>query len=109
MANVRNEIFEKIKGVTMSDKLRNIAIRESHNIESLLLLVARSQLRWFGHVNKMPQERLPKQNLYAEVSRKRPVGRQQTRLVDYIKAHGWNHYGLCPNAICFVGSRSVAA
>ena len=52
---------QKIKGVTMFDKLRNTAIRESLNIELLLLRIERSQLKWFGYVSRMPHERLPKQ------------------------------------------------
>ena len=67
-------VLRKLKGVTMFDKLRKTAIRESLNIELLLFWIEKSQLRWFGHANKMPQERLHKQILCAEVSGKRPVG-----------------------------------
>ena len=73
--------LRKIKGGTMFNNHRNTAIRESLDIESLLL-IERSQLRWFGHVSKMPHERLSKQ---AKVSGKRPVGRPRTRWLDYIK------------------------
>ena len=41
------------------------AIHNSLNAESLLLRIERSKLRWFGHVSRMPQERLPKQALSA--------------------------------------------
>ena len=60
--------LQKIKGVTMFHKLRNTAIRESFNFESLILRIKRPQLRWFGHVSKMPHERFFKQTLYAELS-----------------------------------------
>ena len=89
--------FRKIKGVTMFDKHHNTAIRESLNSESLLFRIERSQLRWFGHVSRMPQERLSKQTLYAEVSGKRPVGRPRTRWLDYIENLGWNSLGLRPS------------
>ena len=46
---------------TMLEKNRNTAIRESLNIESLLLQIERSQHRWLGHVIKTPRERLFKQ------------------------------------------------
>ena len=36
--------FQNIKGVTMFDKHRNTAIRESLNIELLLLWIEKSQL-----------------------------------------------------------------
>ena len=52
----------------MYDKHRNTAIRESLGIESPLLQIKRSQLRWFGHGSRMPQGRLFKQTLYSEVS-----------------------------------------
>ena len=64
--------LQKIKGVTMFGKLRNTAIRESLDVDSLLLPIERSPLRWFGHVRRMPHERLPKQTLYAK-----SVGRGQ--------------------------------
>ena len=67
--------LQKIKGVTMFAKHRNTAIRESLDIESLLLRIEISQLRWFGHVSRMPHERLPNQTLYVKVSGKRLVGR----------------------------------
>ena len=54
--------LRKIKGVTMPDKLSDAAIRESLNIESLLLQIDGSQLRCFGHVSRMPHKRLPNQN-----------------------------------------------
>ena len=66
----------------MFDKHRNTAIRESFDMESLLLRIERSQIPWFGSVNRMPHERLPKQTLYAKVSGKRPVERPRTRWLD---------------------------
>ena len=72
-------------------------IRKSLNIEPLLLRIERSQLRWFGHVSRMPQERLPKQALHAKANGRRPVGRPRTRWTDYIEDLGWNRLGLRPS------------
>ena len=47
----------------MFNKIHEIAIRESFNIDSLLFRFEKSQLRWFGHVIRMPPKRLPKQTL----------------------------------------------
>ena len=51
--------LRRIEGVTLFNKVRSSKIRKPLNIESLLLRILRSQLRWFGRVSRMPQERLP--------------------------------------------------
>ena len=66
--------LRRIEGVTLFNKVRSSEIRKSLNIEPLLLRIERSQLRWFGHVSRMPQERLPKQALLAKANGRRPVG-----------------------------------
>ena len=45
----------------------------------------------------LPRERLPKRTLYAKTNGKRPVGRLQTRRLDYIKELGWNRLRLRPS------------
>ena len=56
-----SRFLRRIEGVTLFNKVRSSEIRKSLNIEPLLLRIERSPLRWFGHVSRMPQERLPKQ------------------------------------------------
>ena len=52
---------------------------------TLLKLVA--QLRWTGHVTRMPDERLPKKILYGELQvGKRSHGCQKKRYKDTLKA-----------------------
>ena len=70
--------LRKIEGVTLFNKVRSPEIRKSLNIQPLLLRIERSQLRWFGHVSRMPQERLPKQALLAKANWRRPVRRPKT-------------------------------
>ena len=53
-------------------------IRKSLKVKPLLLPTERLQLRWFGHVSGMPQEKHPKQALLAKTNGKRPVGRPTT-------------------------------
>ena len=77
--------------------MRCSEIRKHLNIEPLLLRIERSQLRWFGHVSRMPQERLPKQALLAKANWRRPVGRPRTTWTNYIVDLGWNCLGLHPN------------
>ena len=45
-------LLQKIEEVTQN-KVRSSKIRKSFKIKSLLLWIKRSQLRWFGHVNRM--------------------------------------------------------
>ena len=52
--------------------MRSSEIRKSLNIEPLFLRIERSQFRWFGHVSRMPHERLPKQALLAKANGRRP-------------------------------------
>ena len=89
--------LRRIEAVTLFNKVRSSEIRKSLNIEPLLLQIERSQLRWFGQVSRMPQERLPKQALLAKANGKRPVGRPRTRWTDYIEDLGWNRLGLHPS------------
>ena len=62
--------LQRIEGVTLFNKVRSSEIRKSITIELLLHQIGRSQLRWFGHVSRMPQERLPKQVLLANANGK---------------------------------------
>ena len=71
--------LQRIEGVTLFNKVRSSEIRKSLNIEHLLLRIERSQLRWFGNVSRMPQERLPKQAILAKANERIPVGRPKTR------------------------------
>ena len=64
--------LRRIEGVTLPDNVLSSEIQKSLNIEQLLLRIEKSQLRWFGHVNRMPQERLPKQALLAKANGRRP-------------------------------------
>ena len=89
--------LRRIEGVTLFNKIRSSEIRKSLNIEPLLLRIERSQLRWYGHVSRMPEKRLPKQALLAKANGRRPVGRPRIRWTDYIEDHRWNRSGLHPS------------
>ena len=54
--------LRRISGLTLLDKVKSADIREYLNIESLLLRLERSQLRWYGHVTRMSQERTAEKN-----------------------------------------------
>ena len=87
----------RIDGVTLFNKVRSSEDTKSLNIEPLLLRIERSQLRWFGHVSRMPQKRLPKQALLVKANGRRPVGRPRTRWANYVEDLGWNRLGHHPS------------
>ena len=83
-----------IDEVTLFNKMRSSEIQKSPNIEPLLLQIKRSQLRLVGHLSRMPQERLPKQALFAKANGRRPVGRPRSRWSNYIEDLERNRFGL---------------
>jgi len=48
-------------GVTLRDQVRSRENRRALNVEPFLLRIERSPLRWFGHVSRIPHERLARQ------------------------------------------------
>ena len=56
-------------------------------MQSVHTLLKLAQLRWTGHVTRMPDERLPKKVLYRELQEgKRSQGGQKKRYKDTLKA-----------------------
>jgi reverse transcriptase-like protein len=69
-------------GVSRRDQWTNIELRRKFKLEQPLLVWAeRSQLKWFGHVVRMSEDRLPRQLLFAIVTGKKyPGGRRKNWL-----------------------------
>jgi hypothetical protein len=56
-------------------------------MNSVHTMLRKAQLRWAGHVVRMPEERLPKQIFYGELTHgKRSLGGQRKRFKDTLKA-----------------------
>ena len=81
--------------VTLCDKVRSCEIRRALNVEPLLR-IGRSQLCRFGHVSRMPHERLARQVLLAEPTRKPPIDRPRPRWSDCISGPAWSRVGVDP-------------
>ena len=80
--------------VSLRDRVRSSAIQEGLVVETLLLCVERSQLRWFGHLMRMPPGRLPREVFLARPTGRRPRGRPRTRRRDYISSLAWERLGI---------------
>jgi hypothetical protein len=77
--------LRRVAGVKRIDKVRNSAIRETLNVEPLLLKIEKSQLRWFGHVLRMPTDRLARRVYSSLPTGKRPVGRPRNTWIKGVK------------------------
>ena len=71
----RNEKFETCEGVTKREKLRNSRVRAELIVIPLWEEMVRNKMRWYRHVMRMGEERLPKKYLSWRHQSKRPVGR----------------------------------
>ena len=94
--------LRRISGLTLLDKVKSADIREFLNIESLLLRLERSQLRWYGHVTRMPQERTAKKLLCSTPIGQRPRGHPRTRWRDYVEDLSWSRLGIPAEHLSFV-------
>ncbi|KAJ7991217.1 hypothetical protein DPEC_G00295030 [Dallia pectoralis] len=88
------DIYRKVAGLSLRDRVRISVIREELGEELLLLCVERSQLRWFGHLVRMPPGRLPREVFQARPAGRRPRGRPRTRWRDYISTLAWERLGI---------------
>ncbi len=80
--------LRKILRITWEDRRTNISVLEEAGIYTITATIAQNQLRWIGHVIRMPDSRLPKQVLYSQlVEGKRAPGGQKKRYKDNIKTN----------------------
>ena len=78
-------VLRVIMGVTRLDRLRNSDIRRELGVESLLTLIEKGQLRWFGHLKRMNNNRYARRYYEWTPLEGRGVGRPKIRWSDNIK------------------------
>jgi len=83
------EVVRMRSGWAQRDRVSSSDIRRELGVEPLLLRVKTSQLRWFGHLIRMPTGRLPLEVFWARPTGRRPRGRPGTRWRDYISHLAW--------------------
>ena len=78
--------LRRILGITWEHHMTYTEIYQRTNSSSIEVIMGRRQLRWLGHVIRMPAARLPRQVLYDQLqSGQRSAGGQQKRYKDHMK------------------------
>ena len=72
-------------GKTRRDRVRNEDVRKEIGVDKMNDRIERNRLRWFGHVKRMEEGRLPKRMMEMKFEGKRARGRPRTRWMDSIK------------------------
>ena len=78
-------VLRIILGVTRLDRMRNEVIRERLNVTSILKIINKNKLRWFGHVKRMDNSRYAKTFLEWVPGGRRPVGRPRKRWMEGVR------------------------
>jgi hypothetical protein len=74
------------------EKVRNVTIREVMEVrKNILEVTEEKRLRWFGHVRRMPGNRLPLKIVEWEPEGKRRRGRPKKRWIDGVRRSMTNH------------------
>jgi hypothetical protein len=72
------KFLREIMGKNKTDSIRNAHIREELKVEDTENQINGNRLRWFRHVKRMDEHRIPKRLLEKKMTRKRPRGRPRT-------------------------------
>ncbi|KAL7865252.1 hypothetical protein SRHO_G00104990 [Serrasalmus rhombeus] len=90
----RHWTLEQWRRVLWSDQSR-FSVWKS---DGRVWFLERSQLRWFGHLVRMPPGRLSREVLQASPPGRRPRGRPRTCWRDYIAQLAWERLGIPPGS-----------
>ncbi|KAK3522195.1 hypothetical protein QTP70_027689 [Hemibagrus guttatus] len=86
--------LRRVVGRSLRDSVRSSVTWEELGVEPLLLHIERGQLRWLGHLFRMPPGRLPGEVFRACPTGKRTQGRPRTRWRDYVSRLAWERLGV---------------
>ena len=79
-------VLRKICGITRKDRRRNEDILNELSVEKdIVALLQARRLTYFGHVNRMDNDRLPKLLLHGYTHGHRPRGRPKKKWIDNIR------------------------
>ena len=75
--------LRKLLKIKWQDKIPDTKVLKRAGMQSLHTLLKLAQLRWAGHVTRMPEERLPKKILYGELE----MGKHSQVVKEAIQRH----------------------
>ena len=78
-------MLRSIVGVRWDDFVRNVDIREMLSQPPVSLKLRKARMKWFGHLERMSDERQVKRISQAEMQGRRPAGRPRTRWRDVLR------------------------
>ena len=85
--HVHTICLRKLMKIKWQDKIPDTVVLAKANLPSIYSMLIKSQLRWAGHVVRLPDFRLPKQLLYGELAHgKRSQGGQKKLFKDSLKS-----------------------
>ncbi|KAK3521504.1 hypothetical protein QTP70_007969 [Hemibagrus guttatus] len=91
--------LHRVVGPSLRDSVSSSVTREELGVEPLLLHIERGQLRWLGHLFRMPPGRLPGEVFQACPTGKRPRGRPRTRWRDSVSRLAWERLRVPPEEL----------
>ena len=78
--------LSEILGLSWQDRVPHVEILRRAGLSSIECVAAKNQLRWVGHVCRMPDSRYPKQVLYGQLAEgQRPAHGPKKRFKDHLK------------------------
>ena len=78
-------MLRTIKGVTLRDKVKRVVIRKELGVNSIQEKVSEMRLRWYGHMQRMEENKEVRAVGDMRVPRKRPRGKPRGRWMDGIR------------------------
>ena len=81
------KVIRMIQGVTRWDRKRNEDIYKQSNMLSIVQVIDKNKLRWFGHVTRREEESTLRVVMKLKIKGKTPRGRQRLRWLDNIDSH----------------------
>lgn len=90
------KFLRRVKGVSLRDRIRSKQIREELEIEDIMEFIEKRQLSWWGHLQRMKNDRMVKQiweaRLIGRRKRGRPMEKWDSVLGDILERRGktWN-------------------